>query len=159
MLSVIHEWARAHAVSPLAVNDLMQRLGMGFEPFCPTELSGQSETAIQNVVRLGAAKAGIVAWRNNVGAYEDKTGRFVRYGLCNDTKQLNEKIKSGDLIGINPMLVTPAHVGTVVGQFWSREIKHGGWKFTGTKHEMAQQKWVQIVTSLGGNAGFSTGGI
>lgn len=159
MLSIVHQWAADWGYPAWAVSDLMARLGMGFEPQQFVELEGWSETAIQNRVRLDASNAGILAWRNNVGALPDNTGRIVRYGLCNDTKELNKRVKSSDLVGINPVLITPAHVGHIIGQFWAREVKEYGWKFTGDPHELAQQKFGQIVISKGGNFAFTTGAI
>ncbi len=159
MLSIVHEWATAWAVPVWAVHDLMARLGMGYEPQRFAELEGWSEAAIQNKVRIDAGKAGILAWRNNVGALPDATGRIVRYGLCNDTKELNKRIKSSDLVGVNPVLITPAHVGHIIGQAWFRECKEYGWKFTGDPHELAQQRFGQIVISKGADFAFTTGAI
>lgn len=159
MHSALHQWAIDWQLSPNAVLDLLSRLGMGFEPNTFAELEGWSESAVQNKVRLDAGKVGILAWRNNVGALPDASGRWVRYGLCNDTKGLNDKIKSADLIGIKPTVITLSHVGQTIGQFWSREVKEYGWKFTGTEREIAQQKWAQIVISKGGDAAFTTGAI
>lgn len=78
----------------------------------------------------------------------------MRYGLANDTKKLNEKIKSSDLIGWRPVLVTPAHVGTLIAQFVSRECKKPSWAYTGTPHEVAQLRWIAAVTADGGDAKF-----
>lgn len=159
MHSIVHQWAADWGYSPFSVLDLMTRLGMGFEPQQLIELEGWSEAAIQNKVRIDAAKVGILSWRNNVGALPDATGRLVRYGLCNDTKQLNEKLKSPDLVGIKPELITLAHVGTTIGQAWFRECKEYGWKYTGTPHEVAQAKFGQIVIAKGGDFAFTTGAI
>lgn len=159
MHSIVHEWARAWGFDQWAVLDLMTRLGMGFEPQRFAELEGWSEAAVQSKVRIDAGKAGILAWRNNVGALPDATGRIVRYGLCNDSKEMNTRVKSSDLVGIKPVLVTPAHLGTTIGQFWAREIKEDGWMYTGDAHEQAQSKFGQIVISKGGDFAFSTGTI
>lgn len=116
-----------------------------------------AERDIQETIRLEAAGLGIALYRNNVGALLDTNGRLVRYGLCNDTKALNEKIKSGDLIGIRPVVITPAHVGRTIGQFISRECKAPGWVFSGQPREIAQQVWIDIVRGFGGDAGFAVG--
>lgn len=157
MHSTIHQWASDWGIAAHVALDLMARLGAGFEPGQVSGVDGWSEAAIQNKVRLDAAKAGVIAWRNNVGALQDSTGRFVRYGLCNDSAELNRKIKSSDLIGINPVLIKPDHVGSIIGQFWAREVKEHGWRYTGTEHEKAQAKYGQIVLSKGGCFKFTTG--
>jgi hypothetical protein len=42
------------------------------------------ETALVQQIRLALGRIpGIVLFRNNVGACTDKSGRLVRYGICN----------------------------------------------------------------------------
>ncbi len=155
-MSTIHDWAREWGIPIIAVNQLLQRLGVGYDtPQRGTE--GMSESAVQSRVRLDAAQRGILLWRNNKGAYQDERGNFVRYGLCNDTKKLSDSIRSADLIGICPVEVTSTMVGHILGQFVSVEVKEGGWKFTGTEHELAQRKWAELIISRGGRAVFATG--
>ena len=76
-----------------------------------------NEAVIQSQVRLAAAQRGITLWRNQSGACYDETGRLIRYGLANDSAQLNRRMKSSDLIGITPILVEPYHVGRALGVF------------------------------------------
>ena len=116
-----------------------------------------SESSASDLIRLEASRLGIRLWRNNVGAGKLQDGSFIRWGLCNDSAALNREIKSADLIGIRPLLITPAHVGQVIGQFISREVKHPLWKWHGTDREVAQLAWVDLVNSLGGDACFATG--
>ena len=71
MHSLVHQWATDWNIPQHAAVDLMCRLGVGYEPTKFTELEGWSESAIQSKVRLDAAKAGILPWRNNVGALKD----------------------------------------------------------------------------------------
>ena len=119
--------------------------------------AAMSESAIQTLIRLEASRKGCILFRNNVGAGVLDNGSFVRWGLANDSAQLNERLKSADLIGIRPILITPEHVGQVIGQFLSREVKAAGWKWAGTKRELAQQQWADLVNRMGGDALFATG--
>lgn len=81
----------------------------------------------------------------------------MRYGLANESKAQNEQVKSGDLIGIRPILIGPQHVGQLIGQFVSVEAKHQTWVYKGDKHETAQLNWANFVISKGGFACFATG--
>lgn len=116
-----------------------------------------SEATAQNLVRLAASRAGCRLWRNNVGAGYLTDGTFVRFGLANESAAVNKHIKSADLVGIRPVLITPDHVGQTIGQFLSREVKRPGWRYAGTAHERAQLAWAELVRSLGGDAAFTTG--
>ena len=107
--------------------------------------------------RLAASLAGARLWRNNVGAGKLDNGSFIRWGLANESRQMNETLKSSDLIGIRPVIITPEHVGRTLGVFVSRETKRPGWVYSGNSHEAAQLKWLELVRSLGGDAAFSTG--
>lgn len=156
---ILYEWAAQWGVGMAAIQDLQRRLGMigtDAEPM-PELFTGTSEAAVQAGVRIEAARAGLRLWRNNVGALVDERGVPVRYGLANDTPALNKKIKSGDLIGIRPRVITPQMVGQVIGQFTSRECKPVGWRWSGTDRELAQLAWCDLVNGLGGDACFVTG--
>lgn len=91
-------------------------------------------------------------WRNNVGAfYHKKT--LIRYGLANESKKLNEKLKSADLIGIRPILITEEHVGKIIGQFVSCEIKSPNVRLKNDNARLqAQKNWMDLINSLGGDA-------
>jgi hypothetical protein len=119
---------------------------------------GKHEVEIQANVRLLASVLGWRLWRNNLGVLKDARGVPIRYGLANDSSVVNKSVKSGDLIGIRPVVITPEMVGTVIGQFVSIECKREGWVFNpNDKHEESQARWAQIVNELGGYAVFSTG--
>jgi hypothetical protein len=152
---MLREWANAWGIPMAAIVDLEQRVGLHA---MQGEVSEQkSEAWVQSAVRLEAAQCGVLLWRNNVGALKDNSGRLVRYGLANDTKQYNQSLKSGDLIGIRPVLVTPAHVGKTIGQFVSRECKEQGWTYSGTERELAQLAWANLINTKGGDAAFAAG--
>lgn len=154
---MIDTWARQWGVSTEAVADLRRMLGALDVQLVAGGGPGGSEAAVQAKVRVAASKAGMRLWRNNVGAVHDaERGIHVRYGLANDSRLVNESLKSGDLIGIRPRIVGPDDVGTLIGQFVSFEVKHAGWRYTGTDREVAQQNWAALVASLGGEARFVT---
>ena len=157
MSPAVYQWAARHGVSLQAVQELASLFGMQGSHDLPPEVKGTSEAAVQAAVRLEAARKGVRLFRNNVGALVDSRGVPVRYGLANDSKQLNEVMKSADLIGWRPLLIEPWHVGTVVAQFVSREVKAVGWHYTGADREPAQLAWAQLVTAGGGDAAFCTG--
>lgn len=117
----------------------------------------KSEKDVTKIVRLQYAELGVVLWRNNVGAAQDANGNYFRYGLANESRQMNKVIKSSDLIGINPVTITQEMVGQVIGQFIALECKKEGWVFTGTERELAQMKFHDIVNDKGGLASFITG--
>lgn len=148
----LKDWAARHNVTPEALDELQKLFTYPVDT--PTSLQGASEGAVSNAVRLEASRKGVRLYRNNVGACEDKRGRLVRYGWMNDSKQMNERIKSGDLIGIRPVLITQDMVGSTIGQFVMREVKKGGWMFKGDPHEKAQLACLEFVVSLGGDACF-----
>lgn len=154
----LHQWAARWGVPFEAVAELQDIFGMnGTATTNPPKSNCDGEDAALQAVRLEAPRKGVMLWRNNTGAMQDATGRVVRYGLCNDSKALNEKIKSGDLVGIRPIMISPDMIGYTFGQFVSREVKAPGWHFTGTDRETAQLKWIQLIASRGGDAAFCTG--
>lgn len=163
----LNQWAIKYGVPHGAVAEL--RAIFGTYEFEPSPLAGESEAAVQTRIRLEASKKGMRLWRNNVGATPAEethtcprcstrfnvTKQPVRYGLANESPKMNKTIKSHDLIGIHPVLIQPHHVGQVIGQFVSREVKKGSWVYTGTEHEKAQLKWGELINSMGGDAAFA----
>lgn len=158
-MSVLHQWAIKWGVRIDALQDLQVQLGTLTIPEA-AEASGpaKSEAWAQSVVRLEASQKGVKLWRNNVGAlFPKESKRLVRFGLANDSEQLNAQLKSGDLIGWRPVVITPAMIGHTLGQFVSVECKEPGWQYTGTPHEAAQLAWANLVNSAGGFAVFAQG--
>lgn len=115
------------------------------------------ESDLYKPIQAAASAKAARLWRNNRGAFKDETGRWVRYGLANESKAVNETIKSGDLIGVTPIIIMPADVGRLVGVFTNYEVKRPGWHYTGTPREAAQRAFIDLVESMGGIAGFVTG--
>ena len=157
MTPAVHQWAIRHGVSMSALQELAGLFGLHGGHFLPPAVKGTSEAATQAAVRLEAARKGVRLFRNNVGVLMDATGRPVRYGLANESKQVNDVCKSADLIGWRPVLIGPQHVGQQIAQFVSRECKRPGWHYTGADREPAQLAWAQLVTAGGGDAAFCTG--
>ncbi len=122
------------------------------------------ESDLQKLIQLDASKSGARLWRNNSGATficehsphcPNAANRPVRFGLGNESAKVNKTMKSSDLIGITPVVVTPGMVGQTVGVFTAVEVKRPGWAFHGTPREIAQQNWINLINSLGGLAKFS----
>lgn len=113
-----------------------------------------SEAALQNAVRLEAARRGIYLWRNNNGALPDSRGVPIRFGLGNDSAKINEVLKSSDLIGIMPVIIQPYHIGMRLGVFMSSELKEPNWRGPRNKHERAQENWINLINQNGGRGGF-----
>lgn len=156
-MNELQKWAQRWGVSEEALDDLRERLGAVSTP-AQTAVQGAREEVVKQNVRLAAAKSpNLILWRNNVGACISVDGRPVRYGLCNDSKQMNERIKSSDLIGIRRVRITDEHVGQLLGVFVALECKRGGWVYRGTKHEVAQYHFIKLVETYGGEARFTTG--
>lgn len=153
---LLTEWIVRWGIPYAAVVELRTTLGQMSEP--DATQAGMSEGGVSSRLRLAAAQHGWRLWRNNVGALKDINGRLVRFGLVNDSEQMNKNIKSGDLIGIKPLLIGPQHVGHVVGQFVSREVKKADWRHgEDLERETAQERWQMLVNSMGGDAKFTTG--
>lgn len=150
------QWAIKWGIPYGAVEDLRREFGaISTEP---APRFGESEASVQNRVRLEASRKGLRVWRNNVGACMDQNGNFIRYGLANDSKKMNDIIKSSDLIGIRPVTIRQRHVGQIIGQFVAREVKAANWSYTGTEREEAQLRFLELVVSLGGDAAFANSG-
>lgn len=152
----LEEWAVKWGVPYDALADLRDQMRLNGGDYMP-EKAGASEAAVQAVVRLEASRKGVLLWRNNVGALKDERGMLVRYGLANTTKGENTILKSGDLVGVRPVIIGPQHVGRTLGQFVSREIKEKGWQYSATPREEAQLAWASLILSVGGDASFCSG--
>jgi hypothetical protein len=152
----LEAWAIQWGVPYAALADLRDRMRLAGGDYMDDK-AGESEAAVQAQVRLEASRKGVLLWRNNVGALKDERGVMVRYGLANTSKGENKVLKSADLIGVRPVLIGPQHVGQLLGQFVSREVKEKGWTYSGTEREQAQLAWANLILSCGGDASFCTG--
>jgi len=121
----------------------------------------KSENAVKAEVMLQASQLGWTLFRNNVGVAVRQDGTPVRYGLANVSQKMNQAVKSSDLIGIRPILITPEMVGTTLGQFVAIECKSDdidlSKPFTGRM--IAQQNFINHVISKGGYAEFNNSGV
>ena len=150
------KWARDWNIPTQAVADLCHRMGLD-QHANHKETDAQTETGVSQRVRLEYANKGTLLWRNNVGVLKDERGVPVRYGLANESKQMNERIKSSDLIGVEPVLIIPEMVGCTLGRFIAIETKKPGWVFSGTSREIGQRSFHELVMSRGGIGYFTTG--
>lgn len=163
-------WAARH---PQAAAELQQLLNAAAH-YHPESQPTHSEARVQQAVRMEIARRGGLAWRNNVGASPTKEKHVcpvchfafevkkdaLRWGICNDSAKLNEQLKSPDLIGVVPLLITPQMVGSVIGQFRGWEVKESGWHFNPKDpHECAQLAFGTLLEGKGAGFEFTTGGL
>jgi len=116
----------------------------------------KSESDVQQEIQTAARYFNCQLMRNNSGALPDVTGRTVRYGLGNISKEHNERIKSSDLIGFTKILITPDMVGKYVAVFTAAEIKEEEWNENKKldERETAQLNFINWVKANGGFAAF-----
>jgi hypothetical protein len=151
----INAWSKKWNVPAEAIDDLRRELcGENDSVYSPTQGGLTTEAGALNSVRLEASEKGLRLWRNNRGAGKDEYGNFIRWGLANESKAVNNVLKSSDLIGIRPVKLQN---GAIIGQFVAREIKRKGWVYSGSDEEKAQLNFLKLVASLGGDAQFATG--
>jgi len=122
------------------------------------------ETPVSQRVQLEAARNNVLLMRNNVGGgtfIDTRTGNtsHLRWGLMNTSKRENEQFKSSDLIGVTPVQAYVQGVGwTVLGVFTAIETKASTWHFNQMdERAVAQKRFIDLVRSYGGYAGFATG--
>ena len=118
----------------------------------------KSEDSVTKEVKLDLSiNFKCVLSRNNRGAYIcSKTGRLIRFGFMNETKEIGRKNRSSDEIGWTPVVITQSMVGHTLPVFTAIEMKKEGYKPSGkkdTEHYNAQQAFCNAVTKHGGIAG------
>lgn len=115
-----------------------------------------SEAANQQQLRLAAPRNNALLWRNNVGACTTDDGRHLRFGLGNDSAQMNRVMKSSDLIGVERVVITPDMVGQVIGRFVAVEVKRDDFVARESdKRYVAQRAFIQCVNDHGGRGLFA----
>ena len=150
----LNAWASRWNIPAEALKELSGALAPEYYPPAHPGHAGEADT--QARLRVTAGRDGWPIWRNNNGACMDDTGRMIRYGLGNDSKRVSDKLKSSDLIGCCPVEIGVEHIGRRVGVFTAVEVKHPEWKHPVTARDRAQEKFISVVRSLGGFAGFAT---
>lgn len=153
----INQWAADWGIPMAAMMDFRDRCGMlGTVQTAATPLT--EESGVQNQVRITEYRERkALLWRNNVGAGFSEEGDFMRWGLANDSAQMNKVMKSSDLIGVQPYVVSVADIGRTLGLFRAVECKKPGWHYTGEDREAAQLTFGNRVMSLGGLFEFHSG--
>jgi hypothetical protein len=152
----LYAWAKRHNLTWQCIEELRAIFGTDKPNHKYAEIADRSEAAVQNAIQRAAPHKGYMLFRNNVGALLDSRGVPVRYGLANERPGDNKKLKSSDLIGWKPTLVTPSMVGRYVAVFVSLEVKEAVWTYKGDAHEKAQESWLKLVAADGGIARFIT---
>jgi len=112
-----------------------------------------NEAQLQAWIRTQAPHHNALLMRNNSGVLVNHdTGRPVRFGVGNDSAQLNSVFKSSDLIGITQHT---CDCGKVYGVFTALEVKTPGWKFNANNPvHVAQNNFLKEVRNRGGIAEF-----
>lgn len=152
-LTPLEQWAIRHGVSQMALYELY---GL-YQPDGSPHEDGESESATSKECELIAARAGQRLWRNNNGALKNDKGQWVRYGLGNTSKKINEVMKSSDYIGIKTVIITPDMIGMKFGRFIAAEFKEPNWHMTPRdKRAQAQATFGTVVEHAGGEFRFIT---
>jgi len=146
----IQEWREKYNIDGEAFSELrrlLTTLDKGDIAAAPDN-KVHDENYAKTLVQLEASHKGWILMRNNVGAGKLDNNRFIRWGLANESRNMNRQIKSSDLIGIKPD-----------GQFVARECKRPGWAYRNTEAEQAQLAFIKLINRLGGDAKFTTGSL
>lgn len=98
-----------------------------------------SEAAVLKRILLACSRGSSRLMRNNVGALQDKEGRWVRYGVGGNG--------GSDLIGWKSVEVTPDLLGRTVAIFSAVEVKEKG------RVTKEQEAFLNAVARAGGLAG------
>lgn len=155
MIPELTQWQQKHNISAEAMGDLAVITGRVPASLYTSSPGATSEEATQSRLRITAPTIGAHLWRNNNGVMQDGD-RFIRFGLANDSKKLNDEFKSSDLIGITQMQILAHHIGRTVGIFTAIEVKHPKWITPENDRDEAQSNYIQHVNANGGLGFFCT---
>ena len=95
------------------------------------------ESEVLNKIKQTLSKLGFFLFRNNVGAWKNPRGQWIKYGLCEG---------SSDLIGWRPLVITADMVGKTIAQFVAIETKRSKKARVSEK----QTHFVNMVLKSGG---------
>lgn len=99
-----------------------------------------NETQILQSIRAELSHGTIRLYRNNSGRFQDRTGRWVTFGIPGEG--------GGDLLGWKIITVTEAMLGQRIAQFVSLEIKRATGRLT-----VPQQRWLDLCAASGAISG------
>lgn len=99
------------------------------------------ESNVQKLGKCAMSENGATMMRNNVGAYMDKNGNWITYGVGGKG--------AGDDLGWTEIIITPAMVGKKVAVFTSCEYKAS----KGGRLSPEQSQWRDLILNAGGFAG------
>lgn len=105
----------------------------------------RKEGEVLKRLMLQATKEGHRLFRNNCGAFQDKRGHWIRYGVVNPG--------GSDLIGWTSTEITSDMVGKKVAVFTAVEVKSKGLHLT-----IEQERFLAVVRDAGGIARLETEG-
>lgn len=98
------------------------------------------ESNIQKIVMCALSECGSIPFRNNIGAYKDNRGNYIRYGVGD---------KGGsDLICATQIEITPEMVGKKVAVFTGVEVKTAKGRI-----RPEQVNFIDTLVSIGAIAG------
>lgn len=103
-----------------------------------------SETSVLHRILLSCGHGAVRLYRNNIGRWQDREGRWIVYGLCNPG--------GSDLIGWRSVVVTQDMVGKPIAQFVALEVKRA----RGGKLTPEQRGFLHNVAAAGGLSGVCT---
>lgn len=100
-----------------------------------------NETNISKSIQLEGSKLGLRLFRNNRGAFKDKRGVWVKYGIGGDG--------GSDLIGFKRVKITQAMVGKSIAIFTACEVKKPNSR-TDPQRLRDQIKFISSINNAGG---------